>query len=272
MTAALRRLVRARIDPRPLAAARIALAAAALLKSADLALAMPELAAAGARRLPYPWSPLPALGPALAWGLPAAAALAALALALGWHSRASAALLAAVLGVALAADRQLYSNHLWLLFCLLALLAVTDCGAACALDARRRGGPVRAVPAGPARLLQTQLTAVYAFAALAKLNPDFLSGSVLATHLHAVGPLALPAALRAAGPLAALAVASVALEAFLAVGLWLRRLRPAAFALGVGLHLAIVLWMEPALPLAVFGLASVAVYPLYAAPSLPAAD
>lgn len=261
VTAALLRLVRGRLDPWPLAAARIGLAAAALLKSADLAMVMPEIAAPGTLRLPHPWSPLPPLAPAAAWGLPAAAALAAIALALGWHARLAAAALAAALGTALAADRQLYSNHLLLLVVLVAMLALTDCGAARSLDARRRGRTPDAVTAWPARLLQTQLTAVYAFAALSKLNADFLSGAVLAVHL---GP---PAATEPVGTdlLAALAAAAVATEAFLAVALWLPRLRPAAFVVGAGFHLAILVSMEPALPFAVFGLAALAIYPLYAA-------
>lgn len=269
VSAALLRRVRAGIDPRPLAATRIALSAAALVKALDLALAMPELASPGALRLPYPWSPLPPIGPGLAWTLPAAAALAAIALALGWHARAAAFTLAVLLGAALALDRQLYGNHLWLLTCLLALLALTDCGAARSLDARRRAAPPRPVPAWPARLLQTQLTAVYAFAALTKINPDFLSGAVLAAHLRAAGPLAPPDALLTAGPLAALALATVAIEAFLAVALWLPGLRRIAFLLGTGFHLAIVLTMEPFLPLAAFGLASLAVYPLFGARSTP---
>lgn len=266
MSAALLRLVRGRIDPRPLALTRIALAVAALLKSADLALALPELAATPALRLPHPWTPA-ALGPTLGWGLPATTALAAIALALGWRARAAATVLAAAFGAALAADRQLYSNHLLLLVFLLGLLALTDCGAARQLGDRRRGG-VDAVPAWPVRLLQTQLTAVYSFAALSKLNAVFLSGAVLAAHLRTTGPLAALAATRAAGPLAVLAIATVAIEAFLAVALWLPRLRPAAIFLGTGLHLVIVFAMEPALPLAVFGLTALAVYPLYTARTL----
>lgn len=263
MTEALLRLVRARIDPRPLATTRILLAAAALLKSAHLAFLMPALAEPGAIRLPHPWSPLPELGPMLAWGVVAVAGVAALALALGQHSRTAAVTLAGALAVALAADRQLYSNHLWLLICLSALLALTDCGAARSLDSRRRGS-IEPVQAWPVRLLQIQLSVVYAFAAVTKLNPDYLSGRVLGAYLR-------PAfADLGAGPLAALAVASVSVEAFLAVALWLPPLRRFAFALGIGFHLAILLSIESALPLTVFGLVSVAVYPLFSAAPRPA--
>lgn len=269
MTAWLLRRVRARIDPRPLAMTRIALAAAALLESAQLAMLMPALAAPAAIRLPHPWSPLPALGPVLGWGVPAVAACAAVALAFGWHARAAAAALAGALTAALVADRQLYSNHLWLLVCLVALLALTDSGAARSLDARRRGGARDSVRAWPATLLQTQLTAVYAFAALAKLNPGYLSGEVLAAHLRATSPLVALLGREVSAPLAALAFATVAVEAFLAVALWIPRLRRAAYALGIALHLGILVSMEPALPFAVFGLSSIAVYPLFSARALP---
>ncbi len=270
MTAWLHRQIRARIDPRPLAATRITLAVAALLESAQLAILLPALAAPAAVRLPHPWSPLPAFGPALAWSVAAITAGAALALALGWRARAAATALAGTLAVVLAADRQLYSNHLWLLVCLIALLALTDCGAARSLDARRRGGAPEPVRAWPARLLQTQLTAVYTFAALTKLNPEYLSGAVLAAFLRATSPPAAVLGRQAGGPLAALAVATVAIEALLAIALWIPRLRRPAFALGIGFHLAILSSMEPALPFAVFGVASIAVYPLFSARSLPA--
>ena len=54
---------------------------------------------------------------------------------------------------------------------------------------------------------------MYGFAALAKLNPDFLSGSVVASYLRRDGPLAVPDAWRALEPMLVLSVLAVFSEA-----------------------------------------------------------
>ncbi|MGH0029569.1 MAG: HTTM domain-containing protein [Myxococcota bacterium] len=104
-----------------------------------------------------------------------------------------------------------------------------------------------ALPIWPIRLVQLQLSTVYAVNVWAKLTPEFLRGDVLVGlsrampnfrvdlsegHL-ALGPLAVPVWLCAVG--------TVAVEAALAVGFWLPRLRWATAALGVTFHLGLKL-------------------------------
>lgn len=85
--------------------------------------------------------------------------------------------------------------------------------------------------------LRAQLSIVYAFGALAKTNPWFLSGAVLMHHPGS--RFDLPDVVWVAA-----SVATVALEAWLAVGLWLPRTRAVSMMLGVGMHIGIVAMMS----------------------------
>ena len=76
-------------------------------------------------------------------------------------------------------------------------------------------------------LWRTQLSALYGFAVLAKLNEAFLSGTVMAEALRV--PLPLPVLL-------ALGVSLLGVEALLAVTPWVPRLRTAGTAAAAGLH------------------------------------
>jgi hypothetical protein len=109
-----------------------------------------------------------------------------------------------------------YYNHLWFLFWV--ALTVTIFGA---VDQQRL-------------VLRCQLSIVYGFAALAKMNPLWLSGESLASH-----GVRLPEAL--IGPAA---VATVALEATLAWALWIPRWRILALAAAAPMHLSFWLMME----------------------------
>ena len=150
-------------------------------------------------------------------------------LAVGWHTRVGGTMLTVALAGTLLGDQQTYSNHLYLMLPVAALVTVAQSGAALSLDARREGGR-EWVPGWPVWLLCAQVSIVYAFAALAKLNPDFLSGSVVASYLRRDGLLALPDAWRVpradARSFRSLAICS---EAFLAFALWVPRWRPAAW-------------------------------------------
>ena len=160
-------------------------------------------------------------------------------------------------------DQQLYSNHLLLLCALVGLTTLADGGAALSLDARRRGGP-RPVHHGFVWLVKVQLTVVYAFSALSKVNSSFLSGSVVASYMRSDGPLAFPEAWRTFEPMLALSVAVILIEAFIAITLWLPYWRRNALVAGVVLHGGIVAVFEPPLlPLMVFGIASLAPYVLF---------
>lgn len=90
-------------------------------------------------------------------------------------------------------------------------------------------------------LLKVQLSIVYGFAAVTKLNAAYISGAVLDSklassdawqHLHLN---ALPATV-----LPTLAVASILVEAWLAVALWFKATRVQAAVIGVVFHIAMV--------------------------------
>jgi predicted DCC family thiol-disulfide oxidoreductase YuxK len=156
-------------------------------------------------------------------------------------------------------DQQLFSNHIYLMFVGSLLFAVADSGAAISLDARRRGE--RGVVARwPVWLLRVQVSIVYGYAALSKINLPFLSGSVIASSLRRDGFLAVPDGWRVLEVMLVLAVLTVIVEAFVAVALWLPRWRPAAFVVGLGLHIGITGWLVPGYQLLVF---SVLMLPLY---------
>jgi hypothetical protein len=102
-------------------------------------------------------------------------------------------------------------------------------------------------PIWPIRIIQLQLSAIYGFNAIAKTHPGYLSGQVLegmskmlpnflqdisGGYLH-LGPIALPVGLAA--------VASVAVEYFMAIGIWIPRLRFVVAAVGFSFHMLIKL-------------------------------
>jgi Vitamin K-dependent gamma-carboxylase len=261
LNTALRRLVREEMDSRPMGIVRAAVGAAALLKLADATLLLTSLARPTAFRMPR-FAELPMPSPEAMLGLLVLWFAAAVGLLLGWRTRLSGAVLTAVLGLVLALDQQLYASHLYLLFLLSLLLTLADSGAAVSLDARRHGGRPR-IPAWPAVLMKVELTIVYAFSAVAKLNPTYLSGAVLAEVLREPGFVALPATWQTPGRLALLAWASVVLELVLACGLWSRRWRLPVAGAGVAFHVFIVLALRPAIDLVVFAIESLAVYRLF---------
>jgi predicted DCC family thiol-disulfide oxidoreductase YuxK len=163
-------------------------------------------------------------------------------------------------------DEQTYSNHLYLLTLLTLLLAWADAGAAYSLDARRTG--LRRVPAGPVHLLRAQLSIVYGFSAIAKVNLLYISGAIISLNLEREGWLAMPAALHTPTFLVWVALATILIEAGIAVAVWSERWRPRAFAAGFALHLGIVLLMARTerLQLAIFALEMFALYILFIDP------
>lgn len=180
--------------------------------------------------------------------------LAAAAFCLGWRTRPAGVVLTGFLAYVLVLDRQLYSNHLYLMTILTVLLTLADSGASFSIDSRRRG--VRhTIPAWPVALIRLQVSIVYAFAAATKLNLVYLSGLVLRTQLRLPGLDAVPPALFALA-----AAGSVATELFLAFALWKPRLRPLAFLVGVGFHLTILVTMRVIPDLLVFALLMVSAY------------
>lgn len=257
----LHRVVRARVNPRPIALLRMVFGALVLLRGvyfveqARLATDAGQFAIAG--------SALPGAGVALV----AVWAALGVALMVGWHSRAAAGAYAALVFALLAADPLFYNNHLYLMGLVAALLACSDCGAAFSLDSRHREA-ITQVPGWPAFLLRAQVSIVYAFAALSKVHEAFLSGHVLHVHLSR-GPFAplLPSWLVSNFLLlVSVAVVVIGAQMTLVWALWSPRWQNAAFTIGFLLHAPMVLlansWHQ-ALRLFIFSLLMWALYLLF---------
>jgi len=238
---------------RPLAIARVGVALAVLLELPNSAKVLMQMDDPGIIRVPLlPWSP--AVNDGTAWVLIGLWGVTAVAMLVGWRTRLAAAALCVTLASVLVLDQQLFSNHLYLMVLLTALLAFANSGAAISVDSWR-SGEQKEVSRWPVWLLQVEVSVVYLFAAAAKVNPDFLSGSAVATSLRRVGPLAVPDAWRSMEPMLILAVMAVCAEAFLAVAIWSRRWRPTAFVVALGLHASLALWFSPTYPLIIFAVA-----------------
>lgn len=252
------RIVTATIDARPLALARILVGTAAI--SLALEWFGPLWKTASGDYLSVPTlSWLPQVTPWFALTLVVVALLAGAAMIVGLAAPWSAGLVSATSAAALLADQQTYSNHLLLLVILSGLIAWSGAGAAWTI---RNYYDTRQVPYWPAFLIKVQITTLYAWTAIAKINPDYLSGAVLEVNLR--GWVHVPAEL-----LPALAVATIVVEAFLAVALWVPGVRVAALVMGVGLHISIPLMLIQPAPLIPFAVLMFAGYAIVAADAWP---
>lgn len=230
----------------PMAALRIVLGVAALLRVLPFVLALDDLE----RRVPSDssivllfggsadfWLPM---SPAVAVAVVVLFAICALLFAIGLFARPAGLLLAAVTLSATHSFPAFRFNHLYVLALLVALVAVSNSSSLWSVDARRKGlGETadRAVTAAWApNLVRLQISIIYGFAAIAKLNEDFLSGATL----HAdVGRSVFFSGVLPTTPWiwVPMAVVVVVAEFFLTFGLWWRRTAPAAIAVGLVLHL-----------------------------------
>lgn len=254
-------LLRSTAPARPVAMARIVIAGIALAKAADLWQVLLALAGGEVLRAPYgSWSP--ELSTRMVSLLVALWAGSGAAFLLGWRTRAAGTLLVLSMMTVLGLDQQLYSNHFYLLILLCLLLTVADSGAALSLDARRHGER-EVIPAWPVTLLKLQMSIVYGFAVIAKLNLYYLSGAVLNVHWTRHGLYAMPDALRRVEVLFTLALVSLLAEAVLAIALWSPRTRHAAFVVGFGLHLAIIPTMGSTWQLTLFAFMMFSLYLLF---------
>jgi hypothetical protein len=192
---------------------------------------------------------------------------AALAFALGLGTRLCGVILTLSMAYTLFLDQQLYSNHLYLATLVVLLLTIADSGARYSLDARWSGGR-DLILEWPILLLKIQISIVYFYAALLKVNSQYLSGVMLAGFWPFNMFAALPGGWSAVPILPFLAVVSILTELFLAVALWVPRLRWLALAVGIGFHMVII-WTGgaqpgvPDIPFAIFALVTVAPYALF---------
>jgi len=255
----LKRLERT-VSPRALGVLRITIGITAILKALDIAPVLARFDDAATLRIPYfggftivdvGATPLLAawIGTAVLFTLGARTTLAGIALSI-------------ILAGVMLADQQLYSNHHYLLLLLVALVTIGRAGSSMSVDAWRCGGS-DVVPGWPLDLLRVQISIVYGFAALAKLNAVYLSGSVVAAYLRRDGPLAIPGEWRTFEVMAILSVLSILTEAFLAIALWLPRWRAAAFIAGLGLHVSIAFLFDPLVQLLIFGLMILPTYLIF---------
>jgi hypothetical protein len=192
---------------------------------------------------------------------------ASLAFALGLGTRVSGAILALSMAYTLFFDQQLYSNHLYLATLVVLLLTIAESGARFSLQARFSGGR-NLIPEWPILLLKIQISIVYFYAALLKINPQYLSGAMLSSFWPFSDLAALPGGLSTAQVLPLIAAASILIELFLSVALWVPRLRWLALLVGIGFHLMIIYTGgttpgEPDIAFAIFALVTVGPYALF---------
>ena len=248
----MRELLTKRVDPRPLALTRILVGVAALLMVREYHGVLDRIADGGLSVPAFGWSPDVTGDYVTLFGL--IGSLSAVALILGLYGRVAALLTSTAGAVVLATDQQLYSNHLLLLVLLALYLSFSDPDHAWGVRQRGVGEPV---PLWPQLLLMAQVSTMYSWTGIAKMTDSWLSGRVLEASWS--GRLPFPESM-----FPALAVFTIAVELFLAIGLWFRRTRGAAFVIGFGLHTAIVLSLIGGARLLMsFGLLTMSTYPLF---------
>ncbi len=182
---------------------------------------------------------------------------------IGWHARLAGGLLVVILAYPLLLDEQTYSNHLYLALLTVLLLTLADPGSRLSVDARLGRGQ-RVSLWWPVWLAKCQLSIVYFYAAVSKINGHYLSGDILADNLTAPSLVRLPHALLEDDVLRWLSVAAIVAELFLAVAFWSRRLRMPASVIGVLFHLGLIVVFPAglALELVAFALTMFALYAL----------
>jgi Vitamin K-dependent gamma-carboxylase len=258
----LERILRLRANPRLVAITRIMIGIAAALAAFEACRLLTRLLEASVIKLPY-FELIPMLSPRILPIFIGLWLLAAVAFVVGWKTRIAGGALAIVIGYTLLLDQQAYSNHLYLLFLMVLLLTLADSGAALSLDAARLG--TRTTIAGwPVLLLKIQVSTVYIFSAIAKVTPEYLSGEVLTQSLKQYGYFAVPLSWRVPNAMRVLAVTAIALELFIGLALWSKRLRLGALVAGVAFHALIIAAIDSSrLSLGVFALEMFAVYLLF---------
>lgn len=244
------RVTELRINPRPVAVARIGLGVATILMSVE---AFEILATIANGRLAAPvFAGVPGPAVPVLIAVLVLQILAGAATALGWKTEVAASVSVLLSIAVLLADQQTYSSHRLLVTLLLSYLVFARAGTAWSV---RPSAGLPPVPFWPQLLMMSQLSVVYFFSAINKVNPDFASGKPLATWVW----LELPWQMYTLA-----SVMTIAVELIIAIGLWFPASRRLAVALGLGLHLSIVILMNhDTLALVAFAIACMSLYPLF---------
>lgn len=192
---------------------------------------------------------------------------AAVALALGWRTRIASVVVAVLLLAVQRRDPWVLNSGDLLLRELALFVALMPAGETWSLDARRRGVERLRAP-WALRLVQLQISALYLFSVWAKVRGTAWNDGTavgIALQLEDLQRFRVPEAVSTSLAVSAvLTYASLAVEAALAFGLWLPRLRYPVMLAGIGLHLGI----EASLLIGWFSLAVVSSYLAF----VPAAD
>ncbi|WP_411373886.1 HTTM domain-containing protein [Arthrobacter sp. MPF02] len=245
-------ILTAKVDPRPLAAARIITGLVAVGFTFEWGRTLLRASSGNFLTMPVVtgWPPV---DPTFTYALVALSLTASLAMAVGFSGRIPAIIVACTTGTVLLSDQQTYSNHLVLLFLMTTWISLSGAHRVWRLPFTRRRD---LVPYWPAFLIKVLISSLYAWTAVSKINPQYLSGEVIGTYLQPWVPISdhlLPVT----------AALSILAEAFLSVALWLARLRKLAFLVGAGLHLGIVICLESSAPLVGFGASMLSGYIIF---------
>jgi len=204
------------------------------------------------------------------WPLLAAVALGGVGIALGLFFRAACALFGLAFGYLFLIDAAYHNNHYYLLLLLALLLGGSGAHHAWSLDRRR--GRVDPAWAGRVRrrdlwLLRAQLVLVYAFAAVAKLNPDWLGAAEpLASWLaHRAETARWPGLVGHPAVPWIMAWGGLAFDAVIGPALLWRRTRPAACVAAALFHVTNAALFS----IGVFPWLMLATLLLFAEPDLP---
>jgi hypothetical protein len=190
---------------------------------------------------------------------------AAAALVVGWHTRVVSVIVWVLLLAIQRRDPWILNSGDLLLRELAFFVMLMPAGETWSLDARRRGAERPRAPWG-LRLVQMQVSAIYLFSVWAKVRGTTWNDGTavgIALQLQDLQRFAVPASVSTSLLVSALLTySSLAVEASLAFGLWLPRLRYWVMAAGVGLHLGI----EASLLIGWFSLAIVSSYVVFVPP------
>jgi hypothetical protein len=194
---------------------------------------------------------------------------AAVALTLGWRTRIASVVVAVLLLAIQRRDPWILNSGDLLLRELAFFVMLMPAGETWSLDARRRarrGLSERPRAPWALRLVQLQVSAIYLFSVWAKVRgTTWNEGTAvgIALQLEDLQRFAVPSAVSTSLLVSALLTySSLAVEASLAFGLWLPRLRYWVMAAGAGLHLGI----EASLLIGWFSLAIVSTYLAFVPP------